>query len=291
MNNFKRLGYKHNGFYIDQDKKSDLEPRWISILDIKDKTIDGLFKNMRSGTRWGINNSKKNCLTIIEADETNLYEFKNLMKHTAERRDFIDRPLSYYENMYRVLKKDNLVKVLLAEINFKKLKDKTEEDLKKNKEKLEKLSDIPRNKGQIKELSAEQENIKNKIRLLEDTIKEYGDKKIIAGGWYMLYGREIVYLFGASYKKFMKYNSQYLLQYEMIDYAIKNGYEAFNFYGIDGNFSKKSKNYGLFDFKRGFNACVHELIGEFDLVISPGKYNLYKNCFKCYKKAKSIFQK
>lgn len=291
MENLKKLGYKHNGFYIDQDKKTDLEPRWISVLDIKDKTIDELFKSMRSGTRWGINNSKKNCLTIIEADENNLKEFKNLMKHTAERRDFIDRPLSYYENMYKILNKENLVKVLLAEINFKELKKRAKDDLKKNKEKLEKLSDIPRNKGQIKELSSELENIKNKIKLLDDTITENGDKKIIAGGWYMLYGREIVYLFGASYKKFMRYNSQYLLQYEMIDYAIKNDYDAFNFYGIDGNFSKESKNYGLFDFKRGFNACVHELIGEFDLVISPIKYNLYKICFKGYKKVKSIFQR
>ena len=34
----------------------------------------------------------------------------------------------------------------------------------------------------------------------------------------MLYGREIVYLFGASYKPFMRYNSQYLLQYEKVFY-------------------------------------------------------------------------
>ena len=122
------LGYVHNGFYIDQDKKKDLEPRWISILDIKDKTIDELLKNMRSSTKWRINNSRKNCLTIIEADEKNLIEFKNLMKHTAERREFIDRPLSYYENMFNILKKNNLVKVLLVEINFKQLKEFSEKE-------------------------------------------------------------------------------------------------------------------------------------------------------------------
>ena len=36
----KKLGYKHMGFYIDQDEKKDLEPRWISVLDLKDKTFD-----------------------------------------------------------------------------------------------------------------------------------------------------------------------------------------------------------------------------------------------------------
>ena len=104
----------------------------------------------------------------------------------------------------------------------------------------------------------------------------------------MLYGREVNYLFGASYKQFMKYNSQYLLQYEMISYAVDNKYEAFNFYGIDGNFSEDSKGFGLFDFKRGFNARVHELIGEFDLIVDKNRYILYRISFSIYKKIKKL---
>ena len=192
--------------------------------------------------------------------------------------------------MFKVLKKDNLVKVLLVEIDFSKLLKLSKEELKSNKEKLKGLDPNSRKKGQIKELNLEQERLIKKIELLENTIKENGNKKIIAGGWYMLYGREIIYLFGASYKKFMKYNSQYLLQYEMINYAMDNGYETFNFYGIDGNFSKESKGYGLFDFKRGFDACVHELVGEFDLIISKSRYHLYRISFSLYKKLKRLIK-
>ena len=288
MEKFRELGYKHNGFYIDQDNKKDLEPRWISVLDIKSKTMDQLFKDMRSSTKWRINNSRKNCLKIIEADEDNLIEFKNLMKHTAERREFIDRPLSYYKNMFNVLNKEGLVKVLLVEINFKELKEQSQNELDKNIKLLEEFGENSKKTGQIKELKLEQDRLKEKIKVLDSHISEFGEKKIIAGGWYMLYGREIIYLFGASYKDFMKYNSQYLLQYEMINYAVENGYDTFNFYGIDGNFNKESKGYGLFDFKRGFNACVHELVGEFDLVISKGSYNLYNVCFSAYKLVKKI---
>jgi len=291
MEKLKSLGFRHNGFYIDQDKKSDLEPRWISVLDLEGiNSIDDAYKNMRSSTKWRINNSKKNSLEVVEADLDNLFEFKNLMKHTAERREFVDRPLSYYQNMFKVLKEKDLVKVLLVKINFKKLletsKDNLEETLKKKSE----LKDNARREKQLKELNLEQERFENKIKVLEETIKEYGDEKIIAGGWYMLYGKEVNYLFGASYKQFMKYNSQYLLQYQMIDYAIKNGYKAFNFYGIDGNFNEDSKGYGLFDFKRGFNACVHELVGEFDLVIDKNRYRLYKLSFSLYRKIKNIFK-
>ena len=291
MEELKKIGFIHNGFYIDQDKKDDLEPRWISVLDLNGiNSIDDAYKNMRSSTKWRINNSRKNSLEIIEADIDNLIEFKNLMKHTAERREFVDRPLSYYQNMFKVLKEKDLVKVLLVKINFKKLLDSTKENLKETLSKKDNLKDNGRREKQLKELEMEEERFKEKIKVLEETIKEYGDEKIIAGGWYMLYGHEVNYLFGASYKQFMKYNSQYLLQYEMIDYAIKNGYKAFNFYGIDGNFDEKSKGYGLFDFKRGFNACVHELIGEFDLVIDKNRYKLYKFSFSLYRKIKNMIK-
>ena len=291
MEKLKSLGYAHYGFYVDMDEKKDLEPRWISVLDIKNKTIDELFKNFRSGTKWGINNSKKNFITLVEADENNLVEFKNLMKHTAERREFIDRPLSYYQNMFKVLDKENAVKVLLAEVNLKELLDFTQARFDKNAKRLAVIEGNPKKVNEYNEIKSEQESIAKKLQIMTDDVKVYGNKKIIAGGWYMLYGREVVYLFGASYKPFMKYNSQYLLQYEMIKYATENGYDKFNFYGIDGNFNEDSKNYGLFDFKRGFNADVHELIGEFDLVINKGKFVLYESIFKAYKVMKTVQKK
>lgn len=291
MKKFKELGFVHNGFYIDQDKKTDLEPRWISVLDLDGiNSIDDAYKNMRSSTKWRINNSRKNCLEIIEADKDNLFEFKNLMKHTAERREFVDRPLSYYLNMFNILNKEKLVKVLLVKINFRELLEVSNKNLDENNKKQEEFKNNSRKEKQLKELELEHDRLVEKIKTLEDIIKEDGDSKIIAGGWYMLYGREINYLFGASYKKYMKYNSQYLLQYEMIKYAIENHYKAFNFYGIDGNFSEDSKGYGLFDFKRGFNARVHELVGEFDLVIDKFRYNLYRVSFSLYKKLKRIFK-
>ena len=291
MEKLASLGYKHYGFYVDMDEKKDLEPRWISVLDIKGKTTDELFKSFRSGTKWGINNSKKNFITLVEADESNLVEFKNLMKHTAERREFVDRPLSYYQEMFKVLNRENAVKVLLAEINLKELLDFTKSRFEKNEKRLTVIEGNPKKINECNEIKSEQESIAKRIDSLTEDFNNYGEKKIIAGGWYMLYGREVVYLFGASYKPFMKYNSQYLLQYEMIDYAVKNGYDKFNFYGIDGNFNEDSKNFGLFDFKRGFGADVHELIGEFDLVINKAQFNLYELIFKGYKVLKTIQKK
>ena len=291
MEKLKSLGYIHYGFYVDMDEKKDLEPRWISVLDIKGKTIDELFKNFRSGTKWGINNSKKNFITMVEASEDNLFEFKNLMEHTSERRGFVDRPLSYYTEMFKILKRENAVKVLFAEINFKELHEFTKARYEKNAKRLEVIKDNPKKQKEFNEISSEQKSLEPRLETLHKNVEEFGEKKIIAGGWYMLYGREIVYLFGASYKPFMRYNSQYLLQYEMLKYAIDEGYDKFNFYGIDGNFDENSVNYGLFDFKRGFNADVHELIGEFDLIVNKSLYKQYNLLFKGYKVMKAIQKK
>lgn len=282
------LGYIHQGFYITMDEKKDLEPRWLSVLELENKTTDEILKEMRTTTRWSIRNSEKNCLRVIECSRDDLKEFKLLMKHTAERREFIDRPLSYYQNMYDVLSKEDLIKVLLVEINFKELLEKTTKEKEELLEKIERSKDNPKKQNQLKELTQELTSFDKRIESLLEYQKKYGDTKIIAGGLYMLYGRQLVYLLGASYKEFMKYNSQYLLQWQMINYAKEHNYQTFNFYGIDGDFSKESKNYGLFDFKRGFSACVVELIGEFDLVINKPLYHLYKLAFKTYKTLKNI---
>lgn len=288
VNKLKSLGFTHQGFYITMDEKKDLEPRWLSVLNLDGKTADDIFKDMRTTTRWSIRNSEKNSLRVIECGREDLKEFKALMKHTADRREFIDRPLSYYQNIYDVLSKDDLVKVLLVEINFKELLAKTKEEYNVLLEKIEKIKDNPKKQNQLKELENESKSFEKRINDLKDYKQKYGDTKIIAGGLYMLYGNQLVYLLGASYKEFMKYNSQYLLQWQMINYAIDNNYQTFNFYGIDGDFNKESKNYGLFDFKRGFGASVVELIGEFDLVIDKPMYTLYNLAFKSYKFIKNI---
>lgn len=284
----KKLGFTHQGFYITMDEKKDLEPRWLSVLNLENRTVDEIFKEMRATTRWSIRNSEKNSLKIIECDHENLKEFKSLMKHTADRREFIDRPLSYYQNIYDVLNKEGLVKILLVEINFKELLEKTKEEYKQLLEKINKMKDNPKKQNQLKELENETKSFENRINDLKEYNKKYGDTKIIAGGLYMLYGKQLVYLLGASYKEFMKYNSQYLLQWKMINYAKENNYQTFNFYGIDGDFRKESKNYGLFDFKRGFGADVVELIGEFDLIINKPMYTIYNITFKTYKFLKNL---
>lgn len=281
----KKLGYKHTGFTTTYGK--DLEPRWISVLDIKDKTLDDIKSNYRNTTRWDVNNAYKHGLELVSIDESRMAEFKELMQHTGERRGFIDRPLSYYKRMYKEFK--DYIKVMLVELNIEKtieayqvVKEKASEKLKNEQLKSRQKENL------LKELEKQIESADRKINETMKLKEQYGERVVVAGGLFLCFGKQVVSLFGASYKEFMKYKGQYFLNNEMIKYAIENGYEKYNFYGITGEFNEDSPMYGLFDFKRGFNAEVEELIGEFTYVTSPFYNNLYNIMFKTYRMLKRL---
>lgn len=275
-----KLGYKHNGFTITYG--TDLEPRWWSVLDLKNKTEEDILKNMRGTTRWGINNSYKHGLKLVEIDESRIDEFKKLMEHTSERRGFIDRPISYYKKMYESFSKNDNIKILLVELNLEENLKSLNEQLINTVDKLNKT----KKESAIKEYESQVTAIKKKIEEDKELIKNYGNNIVVAGGLFMLFGRQVVSLFGASYREFMKFNGQYFLNYEMIKYALNNGYEKFNFFGITGEFNEDSDMYGLFNFKRGFGAEVVELIGEFNLVTDKFFNVIYKIMYKVYRKTK-----
>lgn len=276
----KRIGYQHNGFTIRYGK--DLEPRWIAVLDIKNKTEEEILKEMRPTTRNGIQSSYKHGLKLIEIDKTRLKEFKHLMEHTGERRGFIDRPLSYYENMYEAFHKDDKIKIMLVELNTKEYIENLSMQYQTTQAKMEQV----KKEGFKKELQSQLEAVDKKIKGIQKVQQEHGEVITVAGGLFMTFGTQVLSLFGASYREFMHFNGQYFLNFEMIKYAINNHYEKFNFYGITGEFNEDSPLYGLFNFKRGFHANVVELIGEFTYVVNKSYYFLYNRMFSIYKKLK-----
>ena len=148
--------------------------------------------------------------------------------------------------------------------------------------------DSAKAKRVLKELQSQFESLEKRISNLEKLQKEKGNKIVVAGGLFMTFGTQVVSLFGASYREYMKFNGQFFLNFKMIKYALNNGYKKYNFYGITGEFNEDSEMFGLFDFKRGFNAHVEELIGEFTLITNKFFYKVYNLMFEVYKKTKKM---
>ena len=223
------------------------------------------------------------------------------MKHTSDRREFIDRPLSYYENMWKYLQEEGIIKIMLAEINFDKYKENTnkelieiKEELKNRKEKYEKNM-LKMNEKKYKQKNKQDEEsidrLNKQLEKIKEYKKEYGKKTTLGGILFLIYGNEVLSLLGGSEAKLMQFQSAYSTHFAGIKYAVENNYEKYNFYGITGDFKEENPLYGLYLFKKSFGGKVVELIGEFDLIINKPLYYAYKLSFNFYHKAKNIKNK
>lgn len=88
------------------------------------------------------------------------------------------------------------------------------------------------------------------------------------------YAGKTCYVYGASDNIHRDVMPNYLMQWEMIRWAVQTGCTVYDFQGISGNTEKGSHMYGLYQFKSGFNGQIDELAGEFDFVYKPVKAKL-----------------
>jgi lipid II:glycine glycyltransferase (peptidoglycan interpeptide bridge formation enzyme) len=294
-NNLIKLGYKHFGFNLMQES---LQPRWIFITPSKNTTVEEAMKNMDAKTRQILRKNERNKIKVREIDYNELNKFKDIMAHTGERREFIDRPLSYYQEMYKHLHDDGILKILIAELDTNELIAEYQseiDNLKKEKEdRANKYNQDPSkmNEQKYREKQAhcdkEIERITKTQNHIRDLKLKYGNIITLGGILFLIYGNEVLSLVGGSYKEFMEFQSAYTVHFAGLKYAIENNYDRYNFYGITGVFDPENPLFGLYSFKRDFGGKVVELIGEFDLVIDKPMYSLYKIAFKTYKKLKNI---
>ncbi|MDK2800765.1 MAG: hypothetical protein PWP27_1434 [Clostridiales bacterium] len=97
----------------------------------------------------------------------------------------------------------------------------------------------------------------------------YYKGQLIAGTIAILYGNKCWYLYGASSNEHRNVMPNYLLQWEMIKWALESGCDIYDFRGISGDLDESNPLYGLYKFKKGFNGKFTEFIGELDLVFNP----------------------
>jgi lipid II:glycine glycyltransferase (peptidoglycan interpeptide bridge formation enzyme) len=94
--------------------------------------------------------------------------------------------------------------------------------------------------------------------------------KNIAAGLFCFFGNRATYLHGASDNKARNLMAPYLLQWEIIKTARREGFKYYDFYGID-----EKKWPGVTRFKLGFGGSVRDYPGTYDFVFRPLIYSLY----------------
>ena len=94
----------------------------------------------------------------------------------------------------------------------------------------------------------------------------YYNGEMIAGTLAIRYADKVWYLYGASSNKERNRMPNYLLQWDMIRWAVESGVSVYDFRGVSGDMDESNPLYGLYRFKRGFNGELVEFVGEIDAV-------------------------
>jgi len=119
----------------------------------------------------------------------------------------------------------------------------------------------------------------------------YYEDKPISGIFNIDYGNKVWYLYGASSNEHRNLMPNYLLQWEGIKYAIANGKDMYDFRGVVGVVDESHPQYGLYRFKKGFDAEFTEFIGEINIKFKPLTYKIYKISEKIFKMTRWTIRK
>lgn len=280
VDELKNLGSYHAGFTTGVNKISQV--RWMMTLDLKNKSKENILKDMRSLTRRSIKKTENFGIQVRELNLDEIDVFIDMLKSTGKRCNFDIREREYYLEQVQAFGKYS--KILVAYMDVDKYIDNITKDkeiaTKKFIDVVERLKENPENKKNLNKKESYEKAVmvaERKLSEAFDLKENYGNIINMAASLFINQGNEYVYIAGATYEEFIKYDAQYAIQWHMIQECIQNHVPRYNFYGQTGDFSKSSVDYGVYEFKKGFGGIVEELIGEFILPIHKTWFHLYNS--------------
>lgn len=283
FDNFKALGYDHDGF------KNGFDPivqvRWHSVLDLAGKDKKEVFDDMDTLRKRNIKKAEKHGLHIKYLDIDNIEIFRKFMKDTSEMKSFYDRDDSFYIDRKRYFKDQVMIPMVYVDLedyneSIAQDKKKMEKSIEKAERALERDPDNEKNQNKIKNLSEQLENIDAKLTEGKALLETHGKELPLSSAYFIVTPHEVTYLSGGTDNDFRHFAGSYLIQWTMIQYALEQGIDQYNFYGISGDFTENAEDYGVIQFKKGFNAVVNEYIGDFIKPVNGPAYKIYNGLNK-----------
>lgn len=272
------LGFIHQGF--SKGFKEDSQCRFMCVLDLTNKDENQLLKEMNPQTRWSIHKAMRLGIKVRELQEEEYPLFKGIMDETSMRKHFVDMCMEKYKTHIRVYGKEN-AKIVMSYIDLNEFEKRLQSQRKKEMDKLSEidvyLKENPNSKKYIKRkkvICEAIEHISKQYQEWEEMKKRYENEVPLSVAYFIFYEDEVVYVSSGSIPSMKKYHGPYAIQWHMIQEALHRGVQKYNFYGTSGNFSKDALDYGVFSFKKGFNAYPIELVGDFILPIQSHRFKI-----------------
>ena len=110
------------------------------------------------------------------------------------------------------------------------------------------------------------------------TLGYYRGQPVI-GGITLAFGEQAWAVYGGQIDKGLHLYAYHAMIWERIKWAKSRGAKWFDFCGVPGKVDPSHPLYGLYYFKKSFGGQFYAYIGEMDLVLVPGLYWLWANCY------------
>lgn len=288
-NDFVEVNLTNANFIKVNDK---IQPKWISRINLKEKTIDDIFNNFSPKARQTVRRNERLGFKVRDFDFKDIDKFIDIINNESRKYNTIVPTKTFYLDLKQTF--DGNIKFM--EVYFKK--DEVTSNIDKMISEVIKEKEVRINNYHNSKMTAEyfidkELEDEEEIKRLE-SLKEYFSKcsDDVSMGIYMFItiGNEVVALNGGIVDEYNKLDASYTLHYEMIRYAIENGYKYYNLYEIGDINDSNNKLKNSYNYKKNFGGEVVELVGEYDLVINPKYTNMARKYFPEYLGVKTIFK-
>ena len=282
LENLKSCGFNYLGpnLFFESNK-----PRFEAILRLNNDIKDS-YQSFEKRVRHKIKKAIRSGVEIYKGNKENLDIFYELIKKKY------DRPLNYYIDLYNNFT-DNI------DLYFAKLNAETfvitsrlqyEKEIETNNNLASKIQNSANIKNKTKLINEKMESdklvnvYKKNLVWATKLLKDNPDGLIIGTSFNLRFDNVAYLIIEGFNNSFRSLNPNYLIKWKMINDYKNSNIKYINLNAISGEFSKANKYSGLNEMKLGFNSLITEYIGEFEFIISPLPYNLYKNLTKEKKK-------
>lgn len=282
LTTFKQNGYEHLGFNLYNESKL---PRWNVVAKLNN---DGrvIYNNFSDKVKKKLSYSNSIGIIVEEDKDINIDDFYEFVKNSNNKGN-----KKYLTNLRSTFGPSNKIRIFYAKLNTKKYVENANKLYAMEEEKNLELANIIQSGDNIsndiqktvndKLASDELLHAYKKDIVFSTKLLKSNPEGITCGAALVIedaHGVNIAINYVDS--NYSKYNSDAVLTYEIMKYYGKLGFKYINIGAVTGNFDSNSKYYSMLESKLGFNSSILEYIGEFNIVLNPTMYRIYKRKYK-----------
>ncbi len=288
--NFKKLGFRHLGF---TENFETLQPRFLCRIKLQN-TYDETLNSFAKSTKKNIMKTIDMGVRVKKIGPDDIEMFTKLLNDTAEEKNFIVRPASYYKRQVELM--PEYTTLYLAYIDTNLYYNYVWHSLENAQKDLNVLTSQMKKINVGAKIKRKEEELKKKVVKLNKELNDAKSlqkrsKEINIGALMSIFiGDEGITFMSGTNHLYKEFNPKYAFYNEHIKDSLSKHLKYVNFYGISGDMNHNGKYYGIYEMKKGFNPEIIELLGEFDYVLNPFVYYSYKMALQGYKLLKKIKQ-